>query len=249
VTAALRAVGRAVRSGLELRAGVSFYLGEGALLEGVGLSGLAFWPARSQPGLRPPPGALHAVAVTGAELELIGRTSVHRVLSRLGVVSAVFPWPVWSFPRRSVVRADEPTTMSASRRVALPGIVVSLDGIALTLRVPRAAAPGLASVLGALPRGGAVVLSDPDPVADGLLVWDADRQQTRAVSAPRAVGRYTAGAFVRICDGDVLSGGVVEDGFALTVDPASRDGLRAALIAGDDWRARAAAGEVRAVIV
>jgi hypothetical protein len=246
VTSTLQALGRATAAGLRLRAGSSFYLGEGALLDGVGLSGLVFVPTRAMAGLRLVLGAVQAIAVTGAELALIGRTSVHRVLSRLGAQHRRFPWPLWSCPRMSVARADEATDLEGTRRIPLPGVVAALDGATLSIRVPSAVTIELARHL---VTGNLVVPADPDPSADALLVWDADRGRTQVYEATRRTGHRIAGGFVRFERGDQRAGRVVEDGFALALDPVSRERLCASLVVRKPWRERAIAGEVHVDIV
>ena len=248
VIAALRTVGRAAAQGLPIRPGTAYHLGEGALLENVGLSGLVFVPAQAMPGLAPRPGTLHAVAVTGKELAVIARTTAHRVMTRLGELYGRFPWPVWSTARPSVVRAEEPTTIASLPRAVVPGFTVALDGIALTLRLPAASGRALAAAIAdpeAVLSHGVVVGAEPDPGADGHLLWLPDERETRAVSAPRASGTRTAGAFLHVAGGDDVRGTVLEDGFSLTLDPESRDTLCAALAAGLPWTRRAEAGEVR----
>lgn len=250
--AALRAVGRAAAQGLELRAGTAYYLGDGALLEGVGLSGLVFVPAQAMPGLTPRPGALHAVAVTGAEIDLIVKTTSHRVMSRLGQLYTRFPWPVWSAPRRSVVRDGETTTIGALPRAVVPGFSVALDGTALSLRLPAASGAALAAAIQdpeAVYSNGVLVSSEPDPSSDAHLLWLPDQKETRAISAPRARGTRTAGAFLRISGGDAVCGSVLEDGFTLSLDPESREAMAAALTAGRGWTGRAEAGEVQVAFV
>jgi hypothetical protein len=246
VIAALQALGRGGGAAPRLRPGSSFYLGEGALLGGVGLSGLVFAPARPMAGLRLVLGAVHAIAVSGAELELAGRTSVHRVLSRLGIQYRQFPWPLWSCPRMSVARGDEATALDGTQRVPVPGVVAALDGATLSIRVPRAATIELARYL---VGGDVVVPADPDPSADALLVWDAERGRTQVYEAARRAGRRIAGGFVRFERGTERIGRVVEDGFALTLDPVSRERLCACLAARQPWRERAVAGEVQVEIV
>ena len=250
--AALRTIGRAAAQGLELRAGAAYYLGEGALLEGVGLSGLVFVPAQAMPGLTPRPGALHAVAVTCAEIDLIVKTTAHRVLARLGQLYTRFPWPVWSTPRRSVVRDGEATTIGSLARAVVPGFSVALDGTALSLRLPRESGPALAAAIQdpeAVYSNGVLVGSEPDRSSDAHLLWVPEQMETRAISAPHARGTRTAGAFLRITGGDAVRGSVLEDGFTLTLDPESRESMAASLIAGIGWNERAEAGEVQVTFV
>jgi hypothetical protein len=250
--AALRAIGRAAAAGLALRPGSAYYLGDGALLEGVGLAGFVFVPAQAMPGLVPPRGALHAVAVTAAEIDLVVRTTVHRVTSRLGKLHRRFPWPVWSAPRRSVVRDGEATAIGALPRAIVPGFTVALDGVSLSLRLPAASRDALAAAIGdpeAVLAHGVVIGAEPDPASDAHLLWLPDERETHAISAPHAGGSRTAGAFLRVAGGDALRGSVLEDGFDLSLDPESRDSMCAALLAGDTWTGQAEAGEVRVSFV
>jgi hypothetical protein len=251
VIASLRALGRSVLAGLTLRPGGSYYLGEGALLDGVGLSGLVFAPATRMAGLVPPERAVQAIAVTGAELELAGKTSVHRVLARLGMCNRQFPWPAWSCPRLSSSRADEATALAGARRVPLPGLTVALDGSTLAIRVPRASAIDLAALLIA-PAAmlGDELLLPADPASDtgAVLVWDAERQRTHVFSAGRRRDRRIGGGFLQVLHGPEVLGRVLEDGFALTLDPVSRQQMCSALTAGTSWRAPALAGDVSLIV-
>lgn len=250
--AALRAVARAAGLGLEVRAGVAYDLGEGALLEGVGLSGLVFVPAQPMPGLAVPPGALHAIAVTRAELELVARTTVHRLMSRLGQLYGRFPWPAWSCPRRSAGTPGEETVLAQMPRAVVADLAVALDGTTLSIRVPRASTRAFRAALGdpdAMYGHGVVINARPDGACDGHLLWLPERMETEAVSAPRARGRRTAGAFLHVVGGDAVRGTVLEDGFSLALDPDSREALCAAMEGGLAWHERAEAGEVQVTVV
>jgi hypothetical protein len=248
IVAALRAVGRAVAAGRSLRPGSAHQLGAGAPLEEVGLSGLIFTSARPMPGLGPPPGALHAVAVTGAELALAARTSSHRVLSRLGEAFGEFPWPAWSTPRPSLGRVGEATALAALPRAEVPGLTAGIDGQALAARLPQTSVPALVAALrdpATVLVHGVVIPAEPDPRADGLLVWQPARAETIAISAPHARGPRTAGGFLHVAAGDRVRGRVLEDGISLELDPASRDSLCASLEQGVAWQDRTPDGEVR----
>jgi hypothetical protein len=250
--AGLRTVGRAIVQGLELRPGSAYALGDGALLESVGLAGFMFVPAQAMPGLSPPKGALHAVGVTAGELDLVAKTTVHRLASRLGEIYGVFPWPVWSAPRRSAGSGREETALAAFPRAIVPGLVVALDGTALSITVPRASTLALIAAIrdpAAVYAHGVAIGAEPDASADGQLVWCDDDKETIAVSAPKARGRRTSGAFLHVAAGDCVRGTVLEDGFTLALDPDSRDALCAALEAGLSWNERAEAGEVQVTIV
>ncbi len=246
VAAALRAVGRAVASGtLILRPGVGFYLGEDALVEHVGLSGLLFVPAQAMPGLTPVPGALHAIAVTSAELEVAMMMSPHRVISRLGLLHRRFPCPAWSAPRRSVATPWEPTILATSPRAVVPGLTVERDGVTLTVRLPRSSAAHFAEVLGAMGDAGVALVTAPSPDADAHRVWNAGSRDAVTVTRPRTSPTGVAGGFLRIVDGEHLAATALEDGYQLTVDAVGRDELLAVLACGLTWYAHSDAGDVQ----
>jgi len=250
--AAMRTIARAAAAGLELRAATAYHLGAGAMLEAVGLTGVVFVPAQVMPGLDPPRGALHAVGVTAAELALVARAGVHRLMSRLGRLHDRFPWPAWSSPRRSVGAADETTALAGLPHAIVPGLVVALDGTDLSIRVPRASATALNAAIhdpSAVYAHGIAIAGEPDRDADAHLLWLDDRRETIAVSAPRARGRRTAGGFLHVAGGDALRATVLEDGFSLAFDPDSRSRLAGALANGLGWIGRAEAGVVRVTMI
>jgi hypothetical protein len=231
--AALRRIGRASSSGTALHPGASFFLGEGAFIDGVGLAGVMLIPAQAMPGVAPPPGALHAIAVTAHELEAASVTSSLRVIGRLGVDRPGFPCPPWSTVRPSVARLGEPTILTATRRASIAGLTVAEERDIVEVRVPRASAEALALVVDA-PGDGVAIAAELDAAADGLRVWPARGGDPLVIGD---VCSRIAGAFVRISAAEQTSAAPLEDGYAIALDHAARRRVGAALLDGRSWRA------------
>jgi hypothetical protein len=175
-------------AGYELAPGGWFDLGAGALLANVGLVGFVFVPAMAMPGVTPPEGALHAIAVTADEL---GAPAPGRVIARLGLRFGRFPCPPWSMPRMAVARAAEPSVLARTRRVAVPGLSVALENGTLEVTVPDASRQQLDAAL-ADPGDGIVIIAAPDPRADAQLAWlpGAPRPTVHRREPQRATRRW-----------------------------------------------------------
>lgn len=81
-------------------------------------------------------------------------------------------------------------------RETIRGLFASVEcpdgkgGSRLSFRVLQSSAEGVARVLAAAPPGsGFAIVLEPDPGADGLMVWQPDQVAPTAITPPGSAGR------------------------------------------------------------
>lgn len=224
----LAAEGRPVGPG-----GISGYAAPGPF--GLGsFVGAGFAEPQPVAGVPIPEDALAAVLLTEGELAMAMKSSLHRVLSRLGQAARFFPWPFWSDPARKsvydVADADR-TLLALMPRLAVAGTHATLSGSELLVSLPPAAAGLVAEQLHR--RNVACILPSRDPEVAAALVWRPGQQEPAAIHAEPADGSRIAACFVALVPTDEPDDRIrfQEDGFSVLVSEATATRVVRALLA------------------
>jgi hypothetical protein len=181
-----------------------------------------------------PEDALAAVLLTEAELAMAMKSSLHRVLSRLGQAARFFPWPFWSDPaRRSVYAAEDAdrTLLALLPRVAVGGASATLSSSDIILSIPTEAAGAVAQQLHR--REAICILPSRDPEVAAALVWRPGQQEPAAIHAEPADGSRIAAAFVALVPSDEPGDRIrfQEDGFSVLLASETVRGVVRGLLA------------------
>jgi hypothetical protein len=216
------------------------------------LTGLAYLPAQALPGVEPPPAerALTALLLTAEEAEVVPQIGPYRLTALLGQATHYYPFPPWSERgRRSLLSRDD-LEQSALSKVPLgqfPGVTALFqrppssdgggleDGASVRLRLRADSLAGAREALAALPNEWALaLLTQPDPEANGRLVWRPGQQGPQAITPEGSDGSCLTGTFLAfIATPSERSGArVVEDGFVALLSASAGKQVREALLAG-----------------
>jgi hypothetical protein len=205
----------------------------------LGFGGLAY--ARPQPfdGIPFDWQRLQVVPITKDELAVAKEQGLTRVLAKLGQTYRYYPYAPWCERGRASVITKETVKESLLERAPIfgpPGVLASMDGDRLRVRVIEAARLRIAEALGTAPvNAPLVLLCEADPEASKCLVFDRSVPGPCAIENSRKPSSRLTGSFVAFIpeqpeDGSVL----LEDGFAVTLTGPTWAKIKAAFIAGDD---------------
>jgi hypothetical protein len=224
--------------------------------------GLAYLPPESLGGVPLPPSdrALTAILLTPAEAEVVPVIGSYRVAALLGQATRYYPYPPWSERgRRPVLSRQDveqsvlgkmPTVFAAgssarmltdSQAPAGPGEdrVINRPGTRVSLRLPEGQHSRLRDLLdsalgGAADTWGVALLTEPDPEANVRLVWQPGQQEIRTITPHWSdCSCFTGGFVALVAEPSLPDGGrVFEDGFLVTLSPATQQRVREALLAG-----------------
>jgi hypothetical protein len=221
--------------------------------------GLMYLPAEMFKGVAIPPNALAAVLIKEDETDLIQKGLFYRISTSLGAAYRYYPFPAWSDPdRKPVITAAQAEKSTLSRiplwrvrsvsvRVAAESMGPSLEpgavpgdrrqtfGGVITVRINRDALPKIQSHLTNLSEGRPIcLLTDPYALDSSRLCWFADSGKTIGIFPGTETSRWATGGFIILCHGEGIVdwGGILEDGFSMTLSPSSAKRLVNSLAAG-----------------
>jgi len=162
--------------------------------------GAIFATSQPLPGIPAPQDALAAILVTQDELEVAKRCGVSRIIARLGDAYRYFPFPPWSDPsRKAVVRPEfwQRSILSKLVTLRIPGTTVRKEADEVLVRLPSEAAKVVDETWSKLAAETPIAfLTDPDPDADGMLVWQPGQREPRAITPPGSNGKRIGGCFI-----------------------------------------------------
>ncbi|MCB9587658.1 MAG: hypothetical protein H6718_19805 [Polyangiaceae bacterium] len=202
------------------------------------IQGLVYASAQ---GLAPefPNDALLGVFLHSAEVQVAKSTCALRLLSRLGQASSHFPFPPTTDRDRPgvAVEGDEESLLAMVAKLSLNGACLSMSQGSVRLRCNASARQQLARAFVDLPPDAAFALvTEPDPEADGRLVWYPGQTAPAAITPPNGSGQRLTGCMLLVARGateDTVR--LQEDGFALVVRDATWAQLSNALVSGSTW--------------
>jgi Domain of unknown function (DUF3480) len=180
--------------------------------------------ARAQPLAELPPGAdtLAVLLITDEELEVASKCGTSRIITRLGDVYRHFPFPPWSDRNRNSVVNPAFWRESVLTKLPLPwlrlaGTRMRMENGRLRLALPFHRVSSISSFLSKFePTYPVVLMGEPDPDADALLVWEPGQQEPRAITPEGSAGNSVGGGFVMFGIHDhTNSVQLVEDGFTM----------------------------------
>src|SRR5262249_56888373 len=104
----------------------------------------------------------------------------------------------------------------------------------ITLRMPRGHLSRLGELLKDFREGGLALMTDPDLEANVRLVWQPGQQETRTIGHFRSDASCLTGGFLAILVGEPFQDGgrILEDGFGLTLCPATWATVKEAFLSG-----------------
>jgi hypothetical protein len=183
-------------------------------------SGVIYARAQALSGVPAGADTLAVFLVTDEELDVVRRCGTSRVITRLGYVYRHFPFPPWSDRNRNSVVNPAFWRESVLTKLALPwlrpaGTRVMKEKGRLRLSLPFHLASSINSFLSKFePTYPVVLMGEPDPDADALLVWEPGQQQPRATISEGSLGESVGGGFVIFdCHDQTNSIQLAEDGF------------------------------------
>jgi hypothetical protein len=206
--------------------------------------------------LPPQDRAMTAILLAPAEAEVVPVIGSYRVTTLLGQATRYYPCPPWAERGRRPLlsRQDlEQSLLGKMQTVYCPGAAVrmlmepqqptapgqdritSSQGKRITLRLPARHRPGLGEYLAGQPdQWGLALLTEPDPEANVRLVWRPGQQHAQTITPYWSDGSCFTGGFLALVAEASLSDGacVFEDGFLVTLSPATQGRVREALTAG-----------------
>jgi len=171
-----------------------------------------------------PAGCLSVHALIGAETEAALSFGPLRVLARLGKAFRFYPTPSWSDPRRDPLAApDEDTVLARVTTVHFPGVTVTRERSWLVVRIARSSQPRFAEELRPESiQAPLALLTSLHPHADGCLFWRPGQAVPEANTPPASAASRLAGCFVLFSPNRPTDGGqILEDGFVMSLSPAS----------------------------
>lgn len=182
-----------------------------------------------------PPGCLSLHALIGAELEAVRNFAPQRVLARLGMANRFFPTPPWADPTRAeIAQPDEPTVLARVTSIHLAGMTVTRERPWIVLRVARSTQPRLSEDVPTIdPTEPFAILTSLHLGADASLAWRPGQDHPEANTLRASPASRLAGSFLLLDpDRGDDGGGILEDGFAMTLTPKSARRVREALVSG-----------------
>ncbi len=205
--------------------------------------GVIFGALQPLSGIPAPPDALAAILITQDELEVATRCGVSRIIARLGDAYRYFPFPPWSDPSRGSVVSPEfwqRSILSKLLTLRIPGTTVRKEADEVLLRLPAEAAKVVDETLSKLAAETPVAfLTDPDPEADAMLVWQPGQREPRAITPPGSNAEHMSGCFIGFLPLGFLPqheqknvSELYEDGFMLKLTSQSWKEVAAALRSG-----------------
>jgi hypothetical protein len=206
--------------------------------------GFIFVPAEFFSGVEVPFEALAVILVKGDETALLRKKLSYRIMSMLGAEYRYYPCPRWSDPDRKPVVSAKDLEKSIMAKVDwnfAPGLTVRMSSGTgqdkeIVLRIEMSGLPKINSLLENPLAPDFVVLSlltHPDPEATMRLTWLPGSRNTGIINA--VPGPWVTGGFLLLMSKEGIEerGGQVEDGFVLSLSPASWSKLRASVAAAD----------------
>jgi hypothetical protein len=220
-------------------------------------TGFAYVPTEALPGVALPPAgqSITALLLRPEEVAVVSAIGCYRLAALLGRANRYYPNPPWSDRDRPAVLTEADLRQSllgkvghlycrgASARVLMepsqpPPAGTRADreavpsGRRITLKLPAGQRPRLRSALANVPdEGGLALLTDADPEANVRLVWRPGQERVETITPYWSDGSCLTGGFVALLFGPSLHDGgqMCEDGFAVTLAPATWPQVRAAL--------------------
>src|SRR6185503_9586590 len=186
--------------------------------------------------------SLAVILLTAEEFAAYESFGLTRVQAMLGRASRYFPCPPWNDrSRASVLKPGdlEKSKLAKVPALAAPGATVVNEGGVVTLRLPFSAKYKVAKEAGSLAEE-AAALRIPTRVpetADGCLVWTPGEAGGAAIAAGEARPECTAACCVvlhAVSKNERDEARIMEDGFLISMTPATWKGLRGALQRGID---------------
>jgi hypothetical protein len=123
---------------------------------------------------------------------------------------------------------------------------------AICLRMSRTQLPHIRNILAQLAEeGGCAFLTQPDPSANGRLAWTPQQSQVQVIVDHRTDGSCLTGGFIAFAFGAEAqdSAKLAEDGFVVTLSPASWAKVRRALESGETIQIEPASPEGRGFVL
>jgi hypothetical protein len=199
----------------------------------LGAPGILYVNAPTITGVELPTGALLAIRVTEAELQVLRDQGATRVLSALGKTFRHYPYPPFSDASRGDIAS--PAMYKGSILEGVPHLQVHgwsrLANDKVTLEITEDAAATFAQALVNLPAtAGFALYTHIDPTCDGCLVWSTGQADPSAITPPDSAGQKLCGAFVLVVPQQQANAvRIHEDGFALLLTDATARAFREAL--------------------
>jgi hypothetical protein len=219
--------------------------------------GFAYAPPECLPDVELPPleRALVAILLTPEEAELVQMLGSYRILTRLGQSVRRYPFPPWSERGRQfrLSRAEMQESLlgkfplayyaGATARMLVPPMEPAaagqdrhgtLQATRITLRLPTAQPPGFRETVEPFADSWMLgLLTRPDPEANARLVWNPGQAEMQAIMPENSDASCVTGGFVALVAEPSLPDGarVLEDGFLVTLGPATRGRVKEALLA------------------
>ncbi len=159
--------------------------------------GAVFVRARDIEGVALRRHGLAAVLLHSDELAVARSFGARRVLSRLARHARVAPFPLWWDPSRpSVARRDEPSSeLSSFARMPVVNASTTLRGDVVTLRLPPSRARIVAEALRRHGDAPFAWLTDAEPDADAVLVWEPGQTAPSAAMVTGGRGAAVSASF------------------------------------------------------
>ncbi len=199
---------------------------------------LLYADAQPLEGVTLPPGCLTALMINDDELRAVKQFGSARVLGRMGLAVAHFPFQTWLERGRRGLSLASTFEQSVLSKIGVRiggSIVASLHGGRITMGVQRSLHAGWREALRTLPDTPIAFLTQRDPAANACLVWEPGQDAPTAISPPGSDGSRTCGCYVMLYGDQPASGGrLFEDGFAVELTGASWAEFRRALVEGND---------------
>jgi hypothetical protein len=188
-------------------------------------------------GVEIPSPAVAACLITEDELAAYDAFGLTRVLSRLGNEYHFFPCPPWSDLTRSSIpfhKTLQESILTKSARIRQHGMRVRLERECITLRLFSHAWQPLNSYLAQISSDttdlALALLTEPDPDANGYLVWEPGQTGSRTIKPFGSDGSRLVGCFLTFLTNQVEDGGgIYEDGFYVRLTNASWAAIQKAI--------------------
>ncbi len=188
-------------------------------------------------------GALAAILVYEEELELVTRGGATSITARLGREKLYFPVPFWSDRTRPPLPVLQETLAKSVHLTTPTGFMRAsavLQDNVVTLQLPRLQKNQFAQLPDLEPHASFTLTLQPDPAAEGCLVWSPDGNPVNKIMRDSSPGMRTSGCFIGFTpkDDGRRTLGIVEDGFILHADIATVLAVREALYEGRPLHAK-----------
>jgi hypothetical protein len=210
---------------------------------GGGPRGVGYLRAQDLPGISAPDDALAVIPLVAGEVDAAKAFGLTRIAARLGRHYAFYPWPPWwdrDRPVLGVRDGDDSSVLGKVPHATIAGVFASVEGQAgkfgshLSIRILHSSNEIVARALATVPPGASFALvTEPDPGADALMVWERSSTWPSAITPPGSAGRRLSTCFVMVVpEQSDDSMRAFEDGASLLLRNTSWERVREALTTG-----------------